>query len=160
MEHEPFRILVYGYGNPGRRDDGLGVALIDKLDEARLPGVNLDSNYQLNIEDADNISGYEAVIFVDASHTVEKPYSFYKISPSAEITFTTHSMSPESVLALCQDIYGKTPEAYVLAIPGYEWDIAEGLSGDAKMNLNAAVEFMISLLSLQSFEAIKKASAH
>ncbi len=27
------QILVYGYGNPGRQDDGLGVELVRRLEE-------------------------------------------------------------------------------------------------------------------------------
>jgi hypothetical protein len=52
-------------------------------------------------------------------------------------------MSPESVLALCQDIYGKHPKAYVLAIRGYNWDFAEGLSSKAIKNLEEAYLFLM-----------------
>jgi hydrogenase maturation protease len=160
MGKGPFRVLVYGYGNPGRQDDGLGPALIGRLEEMRLPGVESDANYQLNIEDAHTISGYRVVIFVDAERDAEGCYSFIKLTPSLGISFTTHAMLPASVLALCQDVYGKLPEAYMLAIPGYEWDFTEGLSEAAKMNLETAFGFIRSLLCLQSFEAIEKASVH
>ena len=50
------KILVYGYGNPGRQDDGLGVALVEELEQwvatEKIPGLDFDSNYQLNAEDA------------------------------------------------------------------------------------------------------------
>lgn len=135
-------IYVYGFGNPGRQDDGLGPMIIDKLDEESIEGITTDSNYQLNIEDADNISKSDIVIFVDASIDADEPFSFKKIEPSAEITFTTHSMSPESVIALCGDIYGRIPEAYVLAVRGYEWEMFEGLSEKAMNNFNEAYRFL------------------
>jgi hydrogenase maturation protease len=159
MDNGAFRVLVYGYGNPGRQDDGLGAALIRRLEEARLPGVNLECNYQLNIEDADTVSSYGAVIFADAAREAQAPYLFHKISPAAEIAFTTHAMSPESVLALCHDIHGKAPEAYLLAMSGHDWDMAEGLSERAEINLNAAFEFVRNLLSLGSLEKIEEATA-
>ena len=136
-------IYVYGFGNPGRQDDGLGPMIIDKLDQENIEGIATDSNYQLNIEDADNISGSDIVIFVDASIDADEPFSFKKIEPSAEITFTTHSMSPESVIALCGDIYGRVPDAYVLAIRGYEWEMFEGLSEKAMDNFTAAYNFLL-----------------
>jgi len=134
---------VYGFGNPGRQDDGLGPMIIDKLETENIAGITTDSNYQLNIEDADNISGSDIVIFVDASIDADEPFSFKRIEPSAEITFTTHSMSPESVIALCGDIYGRVPESYVLAIRGYEWEMFEGLTEKAMKNFNEAYRFLL-----------------
>jgi len=65
------QILVYGYGNPGRQDDGLGNELVRRLEEwviaEGIVDIAFDSNYQLNIEDADAIAQNELVIFVDAS---------------------------------------------------------------------------------------------
>lgn len=136
------KIYLYGFGNPGRQDDGLGPALIDKIENDKIPGVFTDSNYQLNIEDAHNISQSDVVIFVDASTDAEEPFSFNKIEPSAEITFSTHTMSPESVLALCKDLYDKDLEAYVMAIKGYEWDYDMGLSSSAENNFNKAYVFI------------------
>ena len=46
------RVLVIGYGNPGRQDDGLGAAVIERLEALGLEGVTVDADYQLNIEDA------------------------------------------------------------------------------------------------------------
>jgi hydrogenase maturation protease len=117
--------------------------IIDKLDNDIIQGITTDCNYQLNIEDADNISESDIVIFVDASIDAEEPFTFEKIEPSAEITFTTHSMSPESVLALCGDIYGRIPEAHVLAVRGYEWEMFEGLSEKAINNFNEAYPFLL-----------------
>ena len=134
---------MYGFGNPGRQDDGLGPMIIDKLETENIAGITTDSNYQLNIEDADNISGSDIVIFVDASIDADEPFSFKRIEPSAEITFTTHSMSPESVIALCGDIYGRVPESYVLAIRGYEWEMFEGLTEKAMKNFNEAYRFLL-----------------
>ncbi len=136
-------LFIYGFGNPGRQDDGLGPAIIEKLDNDGIPGITTDCNYQLNIEDAHNISQSKTVIFVDASVNADEPFTFTKIGPSADITFTTHTMSPESVLALCSEIYSRTPDAYVLAIRGYEWEFKEGLSPKAAKNFNEAYGFLL-----------------
>ncbi len=137
------RLFVYGFGNPGRQDDGLGPAIIDKLENDKVEGIIIDSNYQMNIEDAHNISQCESVIFVDASIDAEEPFSFYKIEPSANITFSTHTMSPESVLALCKELYDKDMDAYVMAIRGYEWDFIEGFSSKAVSNFDEAYLFLV-----------------
>lgn len=136
-------ILVYGYGNPGRRDDGLGPALAGMLERERIPGMSTDCNYQLQIEDALAVAECDAVIFVDASYTGEGPFSFRRLEPSGEISFTTHILSPASVLALSHELYGTPARAYLLAIRGYEWGLAEGLSRAAADNLDAAFRFIM-----------------
>ncbi|MCJ7643757.1 MAG: hydrogenase maturation protease, partial [Candidatus Aminicenantes bacterium] len=111
-----FRILVYGIGNPGRRDDGLGpklVSLVELLEATGLEGAAFDSNYQLNIEDALACSKFDRVIFADASETGESPFAFTELEPAHEIAFTTHELSPAAVLALCEELYGRRPKAWV-----------------------------------------------
>ncbi len=133
---------IYGFGNPGRQDDGMGPAIADRIEGEKIAGVVTDSNYQLNIEDAHNISDSDVVVFVDASIDADEPFTFSRIMPAAEITFTTHTMSPESVLALCKDIYDRDIEAYVLAIKGYEWEFLEGFSPAASENFEKAYLFL------------------
>jgi hydrogenase maturation protease len=140
------RILIIGIGNPGRRDDGLGPALVELLEAARLEGVDLDSNYQLNIEDALACSKHDTVIFADASETAETPFAFIRLEPCREIAFTTHELSPAAVLALCEELYGRRPQAWVMAIRGHEWDVGEGLSPEAEVCLSAALAFLLGRL--------------
>lgn len=136
------RILVLGCGNPGRQDDGLGPALIDALAALGLPGVDMEVNYQLNIEDGATVAGYGSVVFVDASRVAPEPFEWKRIQPSAEIAFTTHSVSAESVLAVCEAYFGAAPEAWLLGIRGYGFELAEGLSPRAGRNLKQALDYM------------------
>lgn len=136
------KIFLYGYGNPGRQDDGLGPALIDILENKNIPDLILDSNYQLNIEDSYDIAQADIVVFIDATLQSDESFSFTKLEPSSEITFSTHSISPASVLALCEDLYGKHVEAHVLAIRGYEWDYNEPMTERAVNNLKNATLFI------------------
>lgn len=136
---ESQRILFYGIGNIGRQDDGLGIQLIDNLEKfSKNSKIEFQSNYQLNIEDSLEISTFDLVIFVDA--TIEPnaiaPYELRKLKPSIEIAFSTHAMSMESILALCDQLYGRTPKAFSLTIPGYQWEVMEELSENAANNLD------------------------
>jgi hydrogenase maturation protease len=136
------RILVYGYGNPGRQDDGLGPAMVDRLEAEPIPGVATDSNYQLQVEDAMAVSESDTVIFVDASVSGDAPFVWSSLEPERGAAFTTHAVSPGSVLALCRDLYGRSARAYVLAIRGFGWEFTEGLTPMAERNLEAAYRFM------------------
>lgn len=144
------KILLYGYGNPGRQDDGLGNAFIDKIEdwtkENKIENIDLDSNYQLNIEDADAISNYDIAIFIDASVEEIDDFCVTKVSEESEITFTTHAASPGYIYDLCKQIYKTAPPTYLVHIKGYEWAFREGLTEKAIENLNLALEYMKPLL--------------
>lgn len=147
------RILVFGIGNPGRQDDGLGPALVETLESrGAFPEVRFEANYQLNIEDALLLSEHDLVFFVDASRNDIPGVRMLPVEPAEEITFTTHAIGPASVLALCQDLYNQLPRAYTLEIKGYSWEINESLTEQAQANLGKAVEVMEKVLKHPSEE--------
>lgn len=140
------RILIYGYGNPGRQDDGLGVFLAEEMDEwARKNGFNhirTETNYQLNIEDAAEIHNSDIVIFADASLATEEEYRMEKLLPSPKIEFTMHAVDPAFILYLCETIYGHMPEAYILHLKGFSYEMAEGLTPEGKKVLHSARNYL------------------
>lgn len=148
------RWLFYGIGNVGRQDDGLGIRFIEALAKKHLPEqIDLQENYQLNVEDSLEISNYDIIIFVDASTetNAKAPFQVRIVQPSSEIAFSTHAMSMESIVALAEQLYQRQPRAFVLTIPGYEWDIAEQLSPNAQNNLDVTIAHVTHWLS-QQFE--------
>ena len=134
--------LLLGIGNSARRDDGLGWAFLEAIQkEGRFAG-ELAYRYQLQVEDADVIRNYENVIFVDALHRqVEGGFYWKPCLPVATFGFSTHALDPESVVALCQELYGEAPDAYTLGIQGYTWELEVGLSPEAWKNLEQALRF-------------------
>lgn len=148
MSQKRKRVLVYGYGNPGRQDDGLGIVMAEKIqnwiEEHQLTCMTTDSNYQLNIEDAEKISEWEVVVFVDATKDESvHEFTFRKVEPSdAKVEFTMHAVSPSYVQHLSGKLFNKQPEAYVLAIRGFEWELKEGLTANANLNLEQAFQYL------------------
>ncbi len=111
--------------------------------ENGLTHVELESNYQLNIEDADTIGDKDVVVFVDASIEDIGDYQLGIVEPSeGRSEFTLHAASPAYILALCIKLYDRHPETYLLQVRGYEWEFQEGLSPEASRNLEAALEFL------------------
>ena len=141
-----FNILIYGYGNPGREDDGLGIELVKLLEEwskqSGLTGIEFDSNYQLNIEDAEAVSTKDLVVFADASTEEIEDFVFTEVTGEKDISFTTHAASPGYIVKLCSDLFGKYPQVYLLHIKGYQWKFKEGISEKAEKNLEKALSFM------------------
>lgn len=132
--------LVIGYGNPGRLDDGLGPALAAQLAALHLPGVAVETGYQLTVEDAELVARHDVVVFADAAVSGPAPFDFRPIDPERGAAFTTHSVAPEIVLGLAHDLFDATTAGYLLAIRGSEFDeFGERLSRAAQDHLAAAL---------------------
>jgi hydrogenase maturation protease len=146
-------ILVIGYGNPGRLDDGLGPALAARLEAQNLPGVTVDSDYQLTVEDACEVSRYGVVVFADAHVDGPEPFTFTRLTATAAPGFSSHGVEPEEVLGLAAELFETRPRAYVLAIRGYEFDgFGERLSPGAENNLRRALTFIGNVIEKDLFE--------
>jgi hydrogenase maturation protease len=149
------KVLLYGFGNPGRGDDGLGPALAEAIEALALPGISVDANYQLTVEDAAEMGQYQAVVFADAATDGPSPFWFSRIDDSgvARLGWTSHSVTPVQVVALARDLFGSKVAAYALGIRGYTFgELDEGLSLQARDNLAQAVAFARQALAERDFD--------
>lgn len=154
------KVLLIGYGNPGRRDDGLGPALAAAIEKENLPGVTVDADYQLTVEDAAAVAEYDVVVFADADCAREETFYFERLAPGDAMSFSSHSATPGGVLALAQKLFGARTEAYVLGIRGYEFnEFGEGLTERARANLGAALAFLQPVLLRRTFRDVAAAPA-
>ncbi|MGV8040140.1 MAG: hydrogenase maturation protease [Thermoanaerobaculaceae bacterium] len=143
MSAPPSRVLLLGYGNPGRLDDGLGAALAAQVERLGLPGVQVESDYQLCLEDAETVARHDVVIFADASTTGAEPFSFTRIEPARGMSFSTHSLRPEAILGLAAELFGARTEGFLLGIRGYAFnEYDESLTERGRANLAAAAAFV------------------
>jgi hydrogenase maturation protease len=149
-------ILIIGYGNSLRRDDGAGLALAERLEQLcrtrRQLAVERLTSHQLTPEMALEIARPEvtAVVFVDtrvaASGETElalrvEPLSAAEASPSVG-----HHLSPTALLAYASQLYGHAPPAWQVTIPGLDFDHGEGLSSPVEQLLDDAPQALAGLL--------------
>ena len=107
-----------------------------------MPGIRFEANYQLNIEDAELISEHDLVVFADASTEEIDDILLTRVTGEDGVTFTTHSASPAYIYRLCEQLFGKAPETFLLHIRGYEWELGEEMSRGGRVNLEKAVRLM------------------
>ena len=138
------RVLLIGYGNPGRRDDGLGPALAAALERRRIPGLETDADYQLTVEDSHAASRCDFLIFADAAVSGPEPFVLRpQPATTAAPGLSSHGVEPGEVVALADQLFGAAPRAFTLGIRGYVFDeFAEGLTEKAERNLAAAADYM------------------
>ena len=132
-------VLVLAIGNPSRGDDAIGPELAARLEAAALPGVEVISEFQLQVENALDLVGRERVIFVDAGTGTPEPYELRRVAAVADFLHTSHAISPESVLATYERLHGApAPEAWVLCVRGESFELGAPLSGTVACRVEAA----------------------
>lgn len=148
MSDSKTKRIIIGIGNSSRTDDGLGWAYTDNLEGSEDSNTEIIQRFQLQVEDAEMISHFDEVIFVDAcTDELDEGFELRTVIPAQEFAFTTHALAPETVLHLCQEVYGATPETKLLVIQGYDWELKEGLSSKASENLSNALKMNFSLIA-------------
>lgn len=132
------RVLVFGWGNPSRGDDGLGAAFVGEAQ--RRGDVEMLVDYQLQPEHALDLVGRDEILFVDASTSGQEPFEVFELTPGPDVSVSTHHLSPGGLLAVYQRVMGKPPpRARLLAIRGWQFGLGEQLSEKARQNLDAAL---------------------
>lgn len=132
--------LLIGIGNAGRGDDGLGWAFADCLQG--LNDLDIVCRYQLQVEDAELISRYRQVWFVDATHQeCRGGFECEPLTTDGKFSYTTHALHPAAVLQICEQVFRQKPDARLLAISGAAFGLGQGLSETARANLDKSVAY-------------------
>lgn len=154
------RVLLIGFGNPGRVDDGLGPAVAERVAALDLPGVATESVYQLSVEDSVEVARADVVVFADATVDPARAFDLVPVEPDPQPSFTSHAVHPAGVLALAHAVHGARPDAWLLTVRGHDFDrFEEALSPAAQADLDAALTFLAPLLEARDPDAFRAAAA-
>lgn len=140
-------ILLISYGNNLRRDDGAGLVLAETIEQvwqSQKVAVRRVAVHQLTPELAEDIARPEvgAVVFMDtrmvaagdANPGVQvQPLSAHSQSPSLG-----HHLDPAVLLFYAKRLYGRRPPAWLVTVPGTDFDYGQGLSEPTQKALAAA----------------------
>jgi len=139
-------VLVLGWGNLSRGDDALGplcvAALQDSLPSALSDLVEFLDDYQLHLEHALDLEGRTRVLLIDASLTCQSPFETTQLQPVQDDSFTTHSLSPQALLQVYQNLHDKPPPpCTLLAIRGDAFGLGVPLGNVALDHLESALQW-------------------
>ena len=143
-------LLVLAWGNPSRGDDALGPLFAEKLATLQLQGVEIQQDYQLQIEYSLDLQQRECVLFVDASANAPPPYAFHPLRAERDNSYTSHSLSPQALLSVYEQVnQAPAPPSFLLAIRGYQFELGRATGEKAQLNLRAALDFAARFLQEQ-----------
>ncbi|HLK47023.1 MAG TPA: hydrogenase maturation protease [Bryobacteraceae bacterium] len=118
-------LLIIGYGNSLRGDDDAGPAVAREL---RRRGFAAIETHQLTPELAETLSIASLALFVDANAIREPGRIWVGAVPEADQPVFEHHPSPAVLLRLAREVYGRAPEALLVAIGAASYEIGAGLS--------------------------------
>lgn len=153
----PKPVLIFAYGNISRGDDALAPLLIEHLQQQHPTTVcghpvRYLCEYQIQVEHILDLQGCERVLLIDAHQALSKPYSLERVNPAMETSYTTHGMSPASLLYTYEKtLLEQSPPSYLLAIQGQTFNLGDGLSALAQGCLAQAYQFTQSILQQDDF---------
>ena len=139
-------LLLIGYGNTLRSDDGVGPRVVETIAGLNLPGVQTLVCALLTPELADPISHAERVLFVDAAVDAPREVQLRPLQPAESSQIMAHAADPRTLLALSRDVFGHAPQAWWLTIPVENLGIGEELSEVAQAGMKEAIHQIKSLL--------------
>ena len=140
-------LVVIGYGNPGRGDDALGPECLKRLEAWQAArrgasGIEFIEDLQLNPECAVDLVGRELVLFIDAHVSCPPPFTFTRLRPARDASYSSHVMSPAAVVQVYEEIYGHpAPPSFLLSVRGEAFELGAPMSRDAEASLDSACRF-------------------
>ena len=121
------RTLVIGYGSPIRGDDAIGPLAAEALAATPLPeGVRVEARHVLTAELVEDLAAVDRVVFLDA--TVEGTPGEVRVRDLAAdaraVSTMAHFHDPRELLAWCETLYGRAPQAWLVSVAGQSFDYA------------------------------------
>ena len=141
-----------------------------KVRRAAFTSIDVDCVHQLTPELADEIKDYDVVVFVDARvGGKDAGIDLSPVEPTSSRMAVSHYWTAASLLALTRQLFGRTPQAFILSIPGRNFGFGDHLSdetrADADLALSRLADFIgghtpwTVLQELEAFGACGRATA-
>jgi len=154
-------ILIIGYGNSLRGDDGFGPLVGRLLEERGIPGVEVIIAHQLNPELAASLAEARFAVFIDATEgnapgaIAVTSVELRDIGPSG----TTHHFEPGTLLALAKFVYGRAPEAVLITAVARSFEHGTEISPEMREAARTVVDAVANLAASDrlDYETLREA---
>ncbi|HOK44744.1 MAG TPA: hydrogenase maturation protease [Bryobacteraceae bacterium] len=135
-------VLIIGYGNPLRGDDGAGWQAAEMLkDRIRDERVEIVRSHQLTPEMAEAISRARKVIFIDADcDNREGQIAIRNVVPEHGSEVCTHQLTPGVLLGAARKLYGGSAEGMLVTMGAGSFEYGSELSEAVRTALPLLVE--------------------
>ncbi len=141
----PYCFLIIGYGSELQGDEAAGLCVAETVSKWQLSTVKSIATPQLAPELVDDLVETDYAIFVDAcsgasgARTVQiDPIVIGAHSPRT-LSNQIPMPNPLTLLNLAQELYGYSPQSWLLKVPVESFNLGENLSSTAQQGCDRAV---------------------
>ncbi len=149
-------VLVIGYGSTLHSDDGVGPLIAETIGHWRMPHVTALAVTQLTPDLAERVSRAHDVYFVDAAlpsaHRTGAPFHLEPVDPDeppagSDAPAMTrpvdgHLCDPRTLLTLSRMLYAAAPRAWLLSVPGHNFELGESLTPQCRHAMAQVLAFL------------------
>jgi hydrogenase maturation protease len=142
-------VLVVGYGNPLRGDDGLGLRAVTLLaEDPRLGGVEITWRHQLTPELAADFKDAALVVLIDVNAVAPAgAVSVMRLDPTpSSAAASSHHVDPGELLGLARELWGAAPAVFVVSAGAATFELGDGLSPEVERALPEVVEAVVAIV--------------
>lgn len=142
------RLVIIGYGNSLRGDDGAGWHAAAALaQDPRLAGVDVLSRHQLTVELAADIAHARLAVLVDACASgVPGTVSVRQVQSSYPLAAAwSHHLPPDALVDLTKALYGTCPPVFLVTVTGTFFGYGDRLSPAVRRALPRVADTIASL---------------
>jgi hydrogenase maturation protease len=147
-------VLVVGYGNALRGDDGLGWHAAARLAaDPRLAGAEVLARHQLTPELAEEISQAALAVLVDARDDGGPPgqVTVRRVAPAARaVPAWSHRLDPATLVGLAGALYGSLPPVFLVSAGVARCEAGERLSPALERALPRVVDAVARIVAERS----------
>ena len=156
-------LAVIGFGNELRGDDAIGIAVVNSVreilernDDPRLRrgALTIAAAPTLDVGWTEELADCSAIILVDAweseqgASDSERQLLVQEVQTAAIVpSLTSHVSSPETLASLIEALYGRRPEITLVAVPGENFELREGISPRGEAFVGLAVDAVVALIN-------------
>ena len=143
-------IRIVGIGNPYRRDDGFGPAVVRALRRELPDSVEVFEDSGEGATLMDRFAGADVVLFVDAARSTSSPAGTYvtfdaatETIPSDYFNYSTHAFSLAEAVELAKALQLLPGAVWIHAVTAADFSAGEGLSEEVASTIPQVVESVI-----------------
>ncbi len=145
------KTAVIGIGNPLRRDDGIGIILVEKLREEKLPNIDCIDAGSGGVQLLPLLSRYKRIILVDAVNFNAEPgntkvFTLQEIDGNHGNPLSAHMLDTIQIIKLYQELNERKLEVTVFGIQPNDTTYGTNLSPILEDKLFEIKEKLIELI--------------
>ncbi len=144
-------LLVIGVGNTLREDDGVGIYLVNRLNNHFSFRLNCMEVYEPDVILAQKIAEFENLLIIDAMiMDNDSPFKLISVEPAKSFApsgFVTHIFDWSIILAMSNEFFGNAPKSEILGVSAFYFGFSESISPSCNDNAEKTFDFLVQYCS-------------